>query len=471
MRPDPAMGLPSNETLFAPGAPVRDEAKRMLAWVHAVLEGDDPDLALRFCWYAVRPQGEVRDAVVRAVIDSIRAGELPPAALEVLAALSALITPKDYQMRPYWSAAWALAEPLPEGASPGEPQLLSRGDLGRIEALTHLLGPSAASAYRAHLEEVAREGSVRDDLGRSRREGIATQLSSRYPDQSDDIRAIIEEQRLAAEVLGYEDPRRAGEGERAPSGEILATAARVAPLGAGGSWRSRLFEARPVLWQNRGRGVAWEALCMGFDAVAASSFVGLERLRALAREHPESPSIAWLEEVACRVAREDEARAGERAARLDAMIEGGSLGRHAAKVLTGVQMGREWLDKEGVKAHDAWLRLGASRALIGPSLAQMEEEAGTELSPATRAALRRAAQQGNSGAQLIQAVDAVLGAMMARERVDMVNLGPFFELHNEPEGTESLFNALAHYTVIGFRKTYALELLREAIPRLRGALS
>ena len=67
--------------------------------------------------------------------------------------------------------------------------------------------------------------------------------------------------------------------------DLFEAAVRVAPLGAGGSWRSELADARPLLWFNRSCGILWEALCMAFDVIGAASFAGLERLRAIVVGH------------------------------------------------------------------------------------------------------------------------------------------------------------------------------------------
>lgn len=419
-RKHPEQQRPSSQG-FAPffaaaGEPPVAEARRMVVAARAVLEGEDPDGAVEQAWYAV-------DGAARAAFELAEAGALPMAAVEVAAGLTGVARPKDYGVRPIWNVAWAL---LGEAREQDE-ALLDEDALEMVASMEAACGPEAARELRDRFAELSREER--------------------------------------AERADEEAGGAAAEQGPPPKGERALLADRIALLGAGGSTRSELHEARPLLWINRDCGPAWEALCMAFDVVGAGSFASLDRLGAVVEGTPGSPALLWLDEIACRVARE-KGRAARRAAALDKLLGNGGFGKNAAALAISVSLGRRALEENGDRAHDAWLRLAATRRADPPVVARL----GQDMPPAERTAIRRAARRGDNIAQMLLEMEEQHEALGKAEREDAEREGPFYGLTTVPPEVEQAIEDVAHAMVLGFRELYGLELLRDALPRLRQAL-
>jgi hypothetical protein len=254
----------------------------------------------------------------------------------------------------------------------------------------------------------------------------------------------------------------AGGSERpAVADEALLALGRVALIGAGGTFFTDAARVRPVLWSQRKLGAAWSGLYLALDAIAAGSFAGLDGLRALANAHPDSPAIVWLDEVAARLAHED-ARAAARAQRLNSLLDTGAYGVNATELVGAVALGRRLFAEEGVRLHDAWLILTATArsvsSLPGPAI--------DDLPAPRRAAIRRAAREGNELAKLVQKIDEMLADAQKAEREAEEREGPFHGLDLLPSAVREPIETVMHYAVLGFRECYGLELLRDAIPPL-----
>lgn len=409
----------------AAGVAPADEARRLAAVARAVIDGEDPDSAIEHAWYAV-------DGAARAALDLAAAGIVPFAAVEVAAGLTAVARPKDYGVKAIWSLAWELSR-----LATGEDALLDEDALEIVASMEAACGPEAARELRERFAEAEREErAVRARSGDGAGDGAAG-------DGAD------------------------GDGHAAPIDERVAMAYRLALIGAGGSSRADLAEARPQLWDHRDQaGGLWEALCRAFDVVGAGSFASLDRLGALAEAAPGSPSVIWLDEVACRVAREA-ARAARRSAALDAMLGTDAFGRNALSLALSVSLGRKALSEGGHRAHDAWLRLAATRRADPPR----SPEIGENLPPGERAALRRAARRGDGIARLLLDMEQEHAALGQAQRDEVEREGPFYGLSDVPREVDTVLDDVAHKMMLGFRELYGMELLREALPRLEQALA
>lgn len=204
---------------------------------------------------------------------------------------------------------------------------------------------------------------------------------------------------------------------------------------------------------------------MAFDVVGAGCFASLDRLGAVVDAAAESPSLLWLDEVACRAAREP-ARAARRAEALDALLASGAFGKNAPALAISVGLGRKMLAENGERAHDAWLRLAAARRAEPPLVVRLAEE----MPPAERSSLRRAARRGDGIAQMLLEIEEQHAALGRAEREDAEREGPFYGLSSVPYEVERAIEDVAHALVLGFRELYGLELLQEALPRLDQAL-
>jgi hypothetical protein len=415
----PPVAQPLSPLFAAAGAAPADEARRMIAAARAIMDGDDPDAAVELAWYAV-------DGAARAAFDLAEAGALPLAAVDVVAGLTGLSRPKDYGVKPIWSLAWELVDEPAQDAA-----LLDEDTLEIIASMEAACGPDAARELRERFEKAEREERAGQDPGSA-------------PEPPAEGRERRRADRAAT--------------DRAWASERAALADRIGLLGAGGSSRADLREARPLLWLSRGAGPAWEALCMAFDAVGAASPVGLDRLGALADASPGSPAILWLDELACRLARE-RGRASRRAEALDTLLGSGAFGRNASAIALSIGLGRKALAEQGDRAHDAWLRLAASRRADTPRTAAYRDT----LPPVDDAARRGAGQRGGGLARILPG----LSEGWARAERE----GPFYELDDVPHDVDGVLDPIAHMMVLGFRELYGLELLRAALPRLEDALA
>lgn len=432
--------------LFSTDTPVDDELHRMLAWVDLLRDGEG--------WSdALDDAGKVPDGAAGPLVELILAGEAPPVALEVLAGLSGMIQTKDYRMLLVRAAAWDLIVTRDESKGPGltdEERLAvedpESGDEATLQRATVKLEAHLADLHRrlAEAEEKAQHEAIASSDPVT---GKFMRAQWTGPQASKLIRGQIP-------AFGAQPP---GERER--------TAARVIPLGLDGATRQSARETRPILWVYRDQGPVWAALCAALDAVGAASHAGLERLRALAEAHPDSPSITWLAEMSYRVARDQ--KAAGYAARLDALLGSGALGRNAPRFVYVLRHAREKeMEQKGLSIHDAWLRLGA---LHRP--APRREDARDQAPPALRAAIRRGAKKGLPGAVAITKMDALYDGLVAEEQREMELEGPFSGLNDVPEEVTQLLDHALHYLIHGFREAYALELLRDAAPRFEGWLA
>lgn len=421
----------------------------MLEWVHVICACDDWQLALDGA-------SQVPARAASPLLDRVRKNEAPPVALEVLAGLTGTIQTKDYRMRLLWEAAWALIERPDSSQTPQGGPAITQEERAEIARIQSSFGDKAAASALAQLERELEEVNRKIAELRS-----ASDMSdAENPDIAMYLRARLAGPQLADLKRGH-----APESETPPVEEYEITAARVAPIGIDGASRSSARTARSILWRYRDKGLIWEALCAALDAVGAASHAGLERLRALADAHPDSPAILWLDEMACRVARDDRAEA--RASQLTALLASGALGRNAPHLVYVLQHGREQeMAQHGVAIHDAWLRLGAMHRP-----APRREDARDMLSPAQLAAIRRGAKQGAPAALAIVSMDVFFDRLVAEESREMDLEGPFHGLDSVPPEVEEKLDIALHYLIHGFRETYALELLRDGVPRLAAWLS
>jgi hypothetical protein len=437
-------GGPPNHALFSGAEPLRDELRRMLAWCRLLLDDDRWQDALDDAW-------KVPDGAAPRLVQIIRAGQAPPVAYEVLAGLSGVVLTKDYRMRPIWAGAWALIEPVGkrDDADEDPEALLSEDDRDELAEIERSFGKAAADAAReAILAELEGERAER----KARREAMMAE----QPDLAPYLRA-------AAAGPSARDLRRGRAPKRAaPSPELLAAADRTALLGVRAASRFEAREARAILWHYREAGAAWEAFCAALDAVGAASHAGLDRLSALADAHAESPAITWLDAIARRVSR-DEERGAARMDRLEALLDSGELGAHAREHLFLLKRVRE---EDGLAIHDAWLRLGALRKSPEHRLDPRDR-----LSPGQRRAILRGAKEGDPAAQLLVSMDAMYDRLVAEERREEELDGPFDTLGDVPKDIEETIDGALHTLMHGFREAYALELLRDGVPRLEAMLA
>lgn len=422
--------------LFAAvGATPADEARRLAAVARSVIDGDDPDSAIEHAWYAV-------DGAARAALDLAAAGIVPLAAVEVAAGLTAVARPKDYGVKAIWSLAWELWR-----LATGEETLLDEDALEIVASMEAACGPEAARVLRERFADAERE-----ERAVRARSGDGAGDAGDAGDGGDGADGAAPATRETRE---------------APIDERAAMAFRIALIGAGGSSRADLAEARPQLWDHRDQaGGPWEALCRAFDVVGAGSFASLDRLGALAEAASGSPSVVWLDEVACRVAREA-GRAARRAEALDAMLGAEAFGRNAVSLALSVSLGRKALSEHGDRAHDAWLRLAATRRADPPRA----PEIGENLPPGERAALRRAARRGDGIARLLLDMEQEHAALGQVQRDGAEREGPFYGLRDVPREVDTVLDDVAHKMLLGFRELYGMELLREALPRLEQGLA
>ena len=438
---------PPDHPLFSRDEPLAGEIRRMIAWCRLLFEDDAHETARYAAWHV--PEGAVEPMVSR-----IRAGLVPPEAFEVLAGFTALVQPKEYRMRFIWAGAWELMDAeSTEAADDGDvdpESLLMEEELEEIAEIERSAGPEAADHFRQVLLE-----EIEDEQRRQRE------------------RAARFEARLAAEPhLRAVLPRPGSQGRRprtqkpaaAPPPDRVAMADRVAPIGADGSRRYAACKVRPILWHNRTCGPAWAALCAAYDAVGAGSHAGLSRLRALADASPGSPAIAWLDEMAHRISGDDR-RAAAAAARLDTALASGAFGMRDVRALSYVCITREQVMVEhGTAIGDAWLRLGAFHHHTKSPL----EDPSLDMTPRERKAIARSAKAGDPTAQLITSMDVMLDHLKAAARRDEELEGPFHGLGIVPKDVEEPLDEALFYLTHGFRQLYALELLREALPKLEG---
>ncbi|EYF05108.1 hypothetical protein [Chondromyces apiculatus] len=408
------MLIPSEHTpvsrSFAPffaasGASADSEARRLVDAARTMLDGDDPDGAIEHAWYAV-------DGSARAALDLVAAGSLPLATIEVAAGLTGVARPKDYGVKGMWLLGREL---MGLSRRREELGLLGEDALEMIASMEAACGPAAARELRERFVKAGRE------------ERALTQGSE------------------ASEARGEREVSAAVPDER------VVVAHRIAALGAGGSSRADLAEARPLLWDGGELGAAggsgeggregglgaglraggggggggvrvgsvgsagevWEALGMAFDVVGAGSMASLDRLGALVEGCPGSPSLLWLDEIASRLVREPE-RAARRAEALDALLASGAFGKNAPSLAISVGVGRKRLREHEARAHEAWVQLSAMQCPELPG-------------------------------------------------------GPAVE--GVPREMDKTLDEIAHALVLGFRELYGLELLRDALPRLESVLA
>ncbi|WP_156338931.1 hypothetical protein [Chondromyces crocatus] len=358
------------------------EARRLMVAAREILDGEDSDSAIEQAWYAV-------DGAARAAVDLVAAGSVPLSVVEVAAGLTGLARPKDYGVKALWALAWELLA-LQRREAPI--RLLDEDALEMVASMEAACGPEAARELRVRFAEVEREEQRALGGGADDAAGVDPEEGCRH--------------------------------------EREAAAYRIAVLGAGGSSRSDLAEGRALLWERFGRegdperrGSVWEPLCRAFDVIGAGCAASLERLGALVDASPRSPALLWLDELACRVARED-ARATRRAALLDEALGSAVFGRNAPSLAISVAVGRKRLREHGERIHEAWRRLAATRRGEGGGVAREEAE----------------------------------------------QRGPFHELSAVPPEVDVVLDDIAHALVLGFRELYGLELLQDALPRLEELL-
>jgi hypothetical protein len=244
-----------------------------------------------------------------------------------------------------------------------------------------------------------------------------------------------------------------------------AASTRAALIGAGYQLHAQMAEARQTLYVNGEAGVGWQALCAAFDAVGATSHAGLEQLGALADAHPESPSMAWLDEVASWIARDD-ARAKRRKAQLNALLVEGPLGEGAFTAATVVQFGRSQLKERASWMQDAWLRLGGCKRVAPVDPDDVPIEVGLEKIAGTRAKLRKGNEAERAHAKQLDELDEMLRGWEAHRRATEAVYGPFYSLSRVPTEIREPLDNVTHYMLLGYRQTYGLELMRDGIPEL-----
>jgi hypothetical protein len=435
----------SLEPLFEQdGPPAAPELGRLIGWARAMTDGPNPE------WTRVAAWAPVKRAVPSTLVARVRRGEAPPVGLEVLAGLTALLAP-NHRMRAFWHAAWELSEPV---APDAEAPLLGLDDLAFVAATERAEGAAVGAAVRGEIEAEARAERERARVWKARREAGIAARKARDSESAARFREVLEIEGRTAAIL---EVRRRIAGAPGADPELAAAAARLAPIGAGGPSVADMAEARPLVWSNHAEAPAWEALCMAFDVLGAGSFASLDRLGAIASVSPSSPAIAFLDEIACRVSRED-GRASRRAAELDALLASGMFGRNAPRVPASVRLARAAMTAEGVHVHDAWLRLSAARraSASSPPIAP-------EVSPRQEAAIRRAARRGDETAMLWVTRHAMAERAAAAELADAERAGPFHGLSPLPDEVIAAVESVSCYALFGFRELYGLELLREGI--------
>ncbi|APR88641.1 hypothetical protein A7982_13990 [Minicystis rosea] len=435
---------PPDHSLFSRDEPLAGEIRRMIAWCRLLLEDDPHATAHDAAWHV--PEGAVEPLVSR-----IRAGLVPPEAFEVLAGFTALVQSKEYRMRFVWAGAWELMDTeSKEAADDGDADpasLLTDEELEEIAEIERSSGPEAAADLRqVILDEIA-------DEQRRERERVE-RLEAR----------IAAEPHLRAVIAGPDGRGRRPRTQKpaaAPPPDTMATADRVAPIAADGARRYSARKVRPILWHNRTCGPAWAALCAAYDVVGAGSHAGLSRLRAIADASPGSPAIAWLDEMAHRISRDDR-RAAAAAARLDTALASGVFGMRDVRAIYVVSATREQVMVEhGTAIADAWLRLAAFHRTETTI-----EDPPLDMTPGERKAITRSAKAGDPRAQLIASIDVMLDHLKTAERRDEELEGPFHTLGVVPSDVEEPLDKALFYLTHGFRRLYALELLRDALPKL-----
>lgn len=445
--PDPTHlpdDYPEPVPLFSdPAASTADELRRMIAWARYLLHTDDEDLD-----YLVDRLWELPLYAPEPLVERIRAGEAPPLALEVLAGLQGIVSAQDHCIHHIWDAAWALARPEPETGD--EPPLTPAS----VAAIEREIGPVAAEKLRTEREERARARRAHE---REVIEAAIAEHAGGDPKLTQIHRnAYLTRDRVGITAGGLVRPGRGAPPEGAA--DHLAAAFRAAPIGAGGEEQHDAAVARPALWHYRALGLHWEALAAAFDAVCAASHAGRERLHALADAHPDSPSLAWLDEIASRVADEGD-RAWDCSFRIDELLGESTYGRNALLLIRSVEPLRTELEDQATALHDAWLRLGASRRVRAGG------DPFDDLSPNARVMLRRAARAGDPVALQVWSAAAFSSTLHAEDRDEEEQEGPFHGLAPDLARSKAVDPAV-RALVLGFREIYGMELLRDAVPRL-----
>jgi hypothetical protein len=455
---DPASDLPLPRPLFADSTAFTADLGRLASLARALLDSDgDAEDVNRQAW-------DVLPDAPRRLLPGVQSGAAPIAALSVLTGLTAIVRPKEYAMLPFWNIALEIGASQEEATD--EQSLLTAEELEMIADLQADGDAVGAQRLREELEQYAREDIERErERQKAREEHIAEKVAGMAPEDAARYRAIYDEVTRSSDAMRGGRARLQREKQPKASPELVAWADRAAPIGARGSDLHEIAEVRPMLWINRQCGVAWEALCMAFDAIGAASFAGLERLGALATEHPGSPSVLWLDEMACRVARETP-RASRRAEQLDRLLSASQHGKNARSLAAGPELGRELFLEQGMRIHDAWLRLAAV-----PRTSERLERLGEDIPDAERAAIRRAARKGDPVAQMIRSLEKGSERLASVERAEADARGPFHGVAGFPADIREALDPVVHYAVLGFRELYGLEILREALPELEEAIA
>jgi hypothetical protein len=456
--PDPASHLLLSKPLFADATAFAADLGRLAALSRAILDGDgDADELNDQAWEALR------DAPRRA-LSGVQSGELPIAALSVLAGLTAVVHPQDYAMLPFWNMALEISVSHEEGTN--EDSLLTPAELEMIAELEAEGNREIAQRLREDFEKYAREELEREKAQqKALEEKVAEEVARLSPEEGARFLAIYDEVSRSSDAMRGGRMRSPRGKQPKASPELVAWAERTGPLAARGSTLNEIADLRPMLWVNRGCGVAWEALCMAIDAIGAASFAGLERLHALASKHPGSPSVLWLDEIACRAARETP-RAARDAEALDGVLSSSHYGKNASSLAICATLGRGLFEEQGTRLHDAWLRLAAV-----PRVHERIERLGEDMPESERARIRKAARKGDPVAKMLQHLEKGSERMASAERADADAWGPFDGVAGFPPDITQALDPVVEYAVLGFRELYGLELLQHALPELEEAIS
>lgn len=297
------MRLPDEVLRFMPlfwnDAPVLHEAQRLALAIDHVLTADDPDAACEDVFFTVEIGGF-------RFVDAVRAGAAPAAVVEALAALHAVIAPRDeHRLDRVRALGWSLA-PRTRPATGVEEMFLRQ---------PHATAPVLVNDWGEH-------------------EARATDT-----DAADAVTTVPTAWREAVD--------------------------RVVPLGLGGVSLKHLDRDRPVAWHNRHVSPVWAALAAFMDVIAGAHDE-LATVVAAATRRPDSPAVCWLAEMALRLA-DDRERAHAWAARVDVHLAAAAFATNARSlVCASDRRAAVAADAEAIGA--AWRALAAHARVRRPAL-------------------------------------------------------------------------------------------------------
>jgi hypothetical protein len=417
--------------LFLPGCDPRADLRALATCVQRALREATADGA-RDCLV------DAADGPAWRMVPYLRAGALPPIALELAAAAAGLASEDARCVRHVWhahealrmGAAPELKDDQPATAADRLPILLRK--LEQFEAPADVTARAVANALAADEAQLAkRRANIRE---------LRSQLERAIAMGGDEVRtrayfegAIEAELREAARLTNMPLGPSAGEPLERAGQHVLA-------IGAfdDGAW-GRFPDDRPLLAYEREVFFTGDGLTLAVDAVLGGSHDALEKLHAFATTNDARAWAHWLDEMAC-VASGDGRRLAARRAALDACVAADPLAQDLVR-----EARARVAASDTARFEDAWLAQSGHKPaheLVPPTFIEKDDPQAKELAG--------------------QLTDALASLPAVVEEM----FGPFPMGETEPPPAAAVLLPAAHALLAGTRRLMGLDFAREALPRV-----